>query len=38
MSILYTMITSHIFTICENKCKGHVGVNEVYINSEILQD
>lgn len=38
MRVLYTMITSHIVTICENKCKRHVGVSEVYINSEIFQD
>lgn len=32
------MSTSHIVTICENKGKRHVGVNEVYTNSKIFQD
>ena len=33
-----SIITSHIVTTCENKCKRHVGVNEAYINSEIVHD
>ena len=38
MRLLCTVITSHIVTIYENKCKRYVGVNEAYINSEIVHD